>query len=403
MQTYEDHRGSLTSLKDIPYEVKEILISKSIPNVLRGLHMSPYRKRVYVLQGKIYDFFINPITKEKKELLVNTGEYVDIPANWAHGFYSYENSEILYLLEDKFDPLLDKTIYWNSLGLTLDFNKNNLILSEKDANASYFQKYDYFVLGAKGFLGSYCVNILKTQGYSVYESNERLYNTRLIEEQIIKSQAKYVICAAGISGKPTIDWCEYNEEETYKTNYIGMIDLMRLTNKLNIHFTIFGSALIYSGIKQSYSEDDVPDYISKVYSKWRIQLEKNINFYKNTLYLRIIYPATLDSNNKCFLTKMLARAKNVHNINVSMTIVPSLFPKIKELCESNRVGIYNFVNEGTISLPKLLELYSKYKNTIEININTEGDSRGGYELLTDKLNTIINNTNVTDAIINHII
>ena len=96
---------------------------------------------------------------------------------------------------------------------------------------------------------------------------------------------------------------------------------------------------------------------------------------------------------------MLGRAKNVHNIKISMTIVPSLFPQIKYLCESNTIGIYNFVNKGTISLPELLELYSKYKKPIEININTQGESRGNYELLTDKLDVLIKNTSIYDACI----
>lgn len=401
MEIYNDYRGSLTSLKEIPYEVKEILISKNIPNVLRGLHMSPYRKRVYVLKGEIYDFYIDPYTKNKKEIIIKQGEYVDIPANWAHGFYSYNHSEIIYLLEGKFDPSIDKLIYWNDidLGLYLNFNKTNLIISDKDKNALYFKKYDYIILGANGFLGSYCVKILKEQGYTVFESNERFNNISFIEEQILKSQAKYLICAAGISGKPTIDWCEHNEEETYKINYLAIIDLMRLTNKLNIHCTIFGSGLIYNGNKEKYSENDKPDYINKVYSKWRIELEKHIHFYKNILYLRIIYPASLDNNPKCFLTKMIGRSKNVHNINISMTIIPSLFPKIKDLCESNITGIFNFVNKGSISLPELLLLYSKYKMYLDININSNCDSRGAYELLTDKLNNIIDNEKINEAIV----
>ena len=46
MLQFKDNRGSLTSLKDLPFEVKEILDSRSYSNVIRGLHLSPYPKRV---------------------------------------------------------------------------------------------------------------------------------------------------------------------------------------------------------------------------------------------------------------------------------------------------------------------------------------------------------------------
>ena len=83
---YEDNRGSLTSIKDVPFEVKEILLSNNNENVFRGLHMSPYKKRVYVTKGKIYDIIVNPNTLEKKEFILSVGDYIDVPENWAHGF-----------------------------------------------------------------------------------------------------------------------------------------------------------------------------------------------------------------------------------------------------------------------------------------------------------------------------
>jgi 3,5-epimerase/4-reductase len=389
MLYYEDNRGSLTSIKDIPFEVKEILISKNHKNVLRGLHQSPYSKRIYVLKGRIYDFIVNLDTLEKKEIILNVGDYIDVPRMWAHGFYSEEKSEIMYLLEEKFDSKYDKNIYWNDpvLKFQYNFSKSTLILSDKDANSYYAKKYDYYVLGAKGYLGSACVNILKNQGFTVFESTERLSNSSIIEEQIIKSQSKYVICAAGISGKPTVEWCETNEEETFKTNYIGLIDLIKLCERLNTHCTIFGSGLVYSGIKNLYTEEDKPDLVSRVYSKWRVEFEKIIPFYKNVLYLRILYPITFDNHEKCFLTKMLQRTGSVNNSEVSITIVPDMFPLISNLCEKNITGVYNFVNKGSITLPELLSIYSEKKNRLDIHINDS--EKKGYKLSTEKLENIM--------------
>lgn len=399
MNTYSDHRGSLTSIKDIPFDVKEILISKSGANVVRGLHLSPYPKRIMVVTGSVYDFFINPLTMEHTEVTLKTGEYVDVPAGWAHGFYSIEPSELVYLLGGRFDASLDQTIFWNdpSLPLSRMFPNESLILSKKDADAPYAVTYDYLVLGARGFLGSACVNTLRSQGYTVFESNERL-GSPMIREQMIKSRARFVICAAGISGKPTIDWCEQNEVETYESNYVGIINLLSLTSALNVHTTIFGSGFVYSGNKSTYTEDDVGDHDKKVYSKWRIELEKVLPFYPHALYLRILYPVTLDGHPKCFLTKMLGRASSVHPIHVPLTVVPDLFPMISTLCSAGAYGIYNFVNEGTISLVRLLTMYSEKREKITINVSTQGEARGGYELSVAKLKKLVDVRSVEDAL-----
>jgi 3,5-epimerase/4-reductase len=399
MNTYVDSRGSLTSIA-VPFNVKEILFSCNGVNVLRGLHLSPYAKRVLVKSGKIYDFCINPDTLERVEATLTRGEHIDVPAGWAHGFYSIEPSELIYLLGGAFDVTLDRTIYWDdpALPLSRNFPQDSLIMSKKDTDAKYSIQYDFLVLGARGFLGSNCVRSLRAQGFKVFESNARL-GSPLIREQIVKSSARFVVCAAGISGKPTIDWCEQNEAETYESNYVGVVNLLSLTLSLNVHTTIFGSGLIYSGTKAVYTEDDVGDNNKKVYSKWRIELEKVIPMYPNALYLRILYPVTLDGHPKCFLTKMLGRAHSVHPIKVPLTVVPDMFPKISLLCIAKACGIYNFVNEGTISLVRMLKIYSEKRETIEVNVSTEGEARGGYELSVTKLSSIAETRSVEDALL----
>lgn len=398
---YEDSRGSLTSIKDIPFEVKEILISKNNKNVLRGLHMSPYRKRIYVTKGKIYDIIVNPNTLEKKEVILSVGDLIDVPESWGHGFFSYENSEIVYLLGGKFDVNIDRNIYWKDtqLQLELKFPQEHLTISEKDANAKYFNSSDFFVLGARGYLGSHCVKILKEQGYSLFECNDRFSDIYSIREKILRCGAKYVICAAGISGKPTIDWCEYNERETYDVNYTGTLNIVKLTNELGLHCTIFGSGLVYSGNKKKYDENNEPDYTEKVYSRIRIELEAALKQYNNVLYLRIIFPVTYDNHPKCFISK-LKTWKEVHNISIPITIVPLLFKGISKLCINNITGIFNFVNSGTISLEYLIQLYSLYNNDkLQAKVAHSTTARGNYELITSKLEKYITVKDVTSGLI----
>jgi dTDP-4-dehydrorhamnose 3,5-epimerase-like enzyme len=368
---FSDNRGVLHALKNLPFYPKEILVSESSKNVLRGLHMSPYAKFIYVIQGEIHDFYC--LDGNVIETHMHVGDSLYIPAHAAHGFFSVQHTTLLYLLEDEFNHLKDRNIYWKTPEFAVP-NFNNIIISEKDQSAKYYETYDYIVLGASGFLGKECVKYLRQAGKKVLESKARLENASQILEEIEKSGAQHVICAAGISGRPTIDWCETHEHETYKTNYLDVLNLMEVCS--NVHLTIFGSGAVYSGKKSRYTEDDQPDFDAKVYTKYRIMLEKNLK--PNVLYLRIMYPCTFDGNPKCFYQKMLERKGNVHDASVSITSVPHLFPLLPLL--SGSTGIFNFVLDGAISLKKLVG---------DTSTSSHGEVRGNYELGVDKLSRYV--------------
>lgn len=234
----------------------------------------------------------------------------------------------------------------------------------------------YFVIGSSGFLGKNCVKYLEKQGKSVFKCSARLENPQEIKEQLVQSGSTKVICAAGLSGHPIIDWCETHPDDTYKINYIGFLNLMEICK--DVHLTIFGSGYIYTGKKTLYTEEDEPDLITKIYCKYKIELEKKIK--PNVLYLRIMYPVSFD-HPRCFYNKTLSRKGNIHDARVSITSIPDLFPKIPELIEKNITGVFNFVIDGTVSLKELINDSSPMSKEIPY---------GNYELSVEKLKTYIN-------------
>lgn len=385
---FKDCRGILHSLKNLTFEPKEILISENAKNVVRGLHMSPYPKFIYVTRGRIYDFFWTEYGTT--QVTLHAGDSLLIPAGAAHGFYAIEESEVVYLLGGTFDPAADRNIHWRTpeFNFNFEFDTSRVILSAKDAEAHWFREYDYIVMGASGFLGKRCVEALRAAGKTVFESSARLGDLDEIRRQVTKSRAKYVICAAGISGRPTIDWCDTHEKETYETNYLGVLNLMKIANECGVHLTIFGSGAVYTGAKDRYTESDPPDFETKVYCRLRCWLERHVS--EGVLYLRIMYPCTFDGDPKCFRTKMLARKDTVHDGTVSVTPVPDLFPHLPTLIEQGVSGIFNFVSRGTVSLKTLA------------GVPTASDAaptRGGYELVADKLSAYIPVIKTDDVIL----
>jgi dTDP-4-dehydrorhamnose reductase/dTDP-4-dehydrorhamnose 3,5-epimerase-like enzyme len=366
---YEDSRGCLHSVKG-PFPAKEILISENHKNVFRGMHLSPYAKFIYVSKGSIRDFVWGDVLHER---VLKAGDSLYVPGGCPHGFLSLENSELVYLLEDYFDPLRDRNIHWQTpeYGISLS---NEVIISEKDSRAAYATAYDYLVIGSRGFLGQNCVKYLDKR---VLESNIRLEDHEGIRNLIKRSGVKYVICAAGISGRPTIDWCEEHEDETYRVNFLEILNLIEICK--DVHLTIFGSGAIYSGSKDVYTEEDLPDFIEKVYSKWRCALEKHVNK-PNVLYLRIMYPCSFDGHPKCFYSKMRARQGSVDDANVSITPIPYMFPHLSKLLENKVSGIFNFVSEGAAPLGVLAG---------SSPVHSAEKPRGNYTLSTDKLSSFI--------------
>lgn len=241
----------------------------------------------------------------------------------------------------------------------------------------------FLILGANGYLGNWTKKILEEQGFKTTSSNVRLNNYNELERVIIDSNCKYVICAAGISGKPTIEWCETHSHETFQTNVLDTMNLVSTCYKLHKHITLYGSGLIYNGDKNIYSENDIPNYYDKIYTKYRILLEKMLisSPYDNWLYLRILFPCTMDNHQKCFYEK-LKHKPYLHDISVPLTIVPYLFKFLSTLILNDIKGIFNFVNKDVLHL-SILNPNADIKPP-------DQHTRGAYELDVTKLERSLN-------------
>ena len=306
----------------------------------------------------------------------------------------------MYQTSDK-EFLTNKTINYRDPYINLDIEWNKkFILNDKDNNSDFTKSIDYVLMGSKGFLGSEIEKCLKKQNKNYIVLNTRLENYEEIEHKLNIYKPKFLICAAGISGKPTIEWCENNKDETFKTNVIDTLKLCEITKKLNIHLTLFGSGSIYKGL---YDNENNPLLIKnteeckenknneRFYLKCRNLLEESIELYNNVLYLRIQYPISLNENPKCFMNKMLSRLDSIHEQYVNITFIPNLFPLlIKEILTKNTIGILNFVNPDEIELTTLIEWYKKNK---QLNIKYHSVKSKFFcgLLCTDKLSNLTNN------------
>jgi 3,5-epimerase/4-reductase len=205
--------------------------------------------------------------------------------------------------------------------------------------------------------------------------------------------------AAGITGRPNIDWCEDHKPDTMRTNVIGTLNLADLCFLRDIHCTVYATGCIYvydekhpegSGI--GFTEEDTPNFDGSFYSETKGYMEPMLKCYPNCLILRVRMPVSDDLFHRNFVTKIVKYEKVV-NIPNSMTILGEMLPASLAMAKAGLTGVYNFTHPGVISHNEVLDLYKKYidptytyKNfTIEEQSKVIKAPRSNNELDTTKL------------------
>jgi 3,5-epimerase/4-reductase len=224
----------------------------------------------------------------------------------------------------------------------------------------------YLLFGKNGWIGGMLIELLRKQGKRVVLASSRLENRESVKRELEEVKPSHVLDAAGVTGRPNIDWCETNQQATLRTNVIGTLNLADLCDEMGIHLTLFATGCIfeyddahpmYSG--KGFTEEDKPNFDGSFYSKTKGFVEEMLKSYKTTLTLRVRMPISDDLGPRNFLTKIM-RYDKVVNIPNSMTILTDLLPISLVMAERGIVGICNFTNPGVISHNECLDLYIKY-------------------------------------------
>ena len=399
---YKDSRGYLifpikneTYMNNNENKSKDCTYSVNKKYVFRGLHINTFGKLITCITGHFIDIMVNMETLDVKYYDIKPGNQIYCPGNYAHGFISLEENSVLsYHCEGYFgseeggllnykDPILN-------IKLPHYINDSDIIINEKDQHAP-FLSFDYFLLGANGYIGSHILEELKKQNKKVYCLKNRMEDIKGIKQLLQFYKPSYFIHAAGLTGVPNTSWCNTHQKETLITNVIEQVNILNLCDSLNIHCTLIGSGMIFkaenhdvTNIKYSISNGDLCDN-NNYYSKCRILLEEQIKPFKNCLFLRINFPISKEiSNPKNLIYKLLYKYNKIENIELSITNLNSLLPILPIMIENKECGIFNFVNKNKISLVDLYNFASIHfdvENSKEI-VETQ---KGCIELVPDKL------------------
>lgn len=165
------------------------------------------------------------------------------------------------------------------------------------------EQYKFLIWGGNGWIGSMLCDLLRTHNHNVVIAKTRLQDYMGIIKELEEIQPDFVLNCAGITGRPTVDWCEENKQETFLINTVGVVNLADACWRKNIHMTNYATGCIYCydnehPIGSKFSELDSPNFRGSTYSTSKILAEELLSEYDNVLTLRIRMPISDDLHPK---------------------------------------------------------------------------------------------------------
>ena len=242
--------------------------------------------------------------------------------------------------------------------------------------------------------GGKLIRLLEARGDTVHRGKARLQNREHVERELDQYKPAFVLNAAGVTGRPNVDWCESHKPETIRANVIGCLNLVDCCHMRGVHVTNYATGCIYEydaahpiGGPNPFTEDDPPNYFSSFYSATKAMVEKLLDNYDNVLVLRLRMPISCDLHPRNLITK-ISGYEFLINVPNSMTVLYELLPISLDMTRRKLTGRYNFINPGAVSHNQIMDLYTQhidptfeYKNfTIEEQAKILACGRSNNEL-----------------------
>lgn len=205
--------------------------------------------------------------------------------------------------------------------------------------------------------------------------NERFdFSSKQIESVIDIYKPDVIINCVGKTGRPNIDWCELNKEETAITNIAFPILLAEVCAKKSIHLIHIGSGCIYFGNSHNskgWNEEDFANPKS-FYSKTKYACDLAIGNMNHVSILRIRMPISTHNNQRNLINKLKGYNKII-DIENSMTFMTDLVRCIDWVAKTSQTGIFNVVNPQPLTAVKIMQEYQKYVPSHTFSIISENE------------------------------
>lgn len=230
------------------------------------------------------------------------------------------------------------------------------------------------ILG-KGYVGTALANCLnKCYDVTHVSKSELDYTDRsLLFTHLSKTTSEkyaFVINSCGYTGRPNVDACEDNIEDTWNYNVIVPVNIQKACKDAGVKMIHISSGCIYDGYTKNFTEEDEPNFgllnpDSSWYSKTKHACEMMMRD-RPVYTFRIRMPFCSTWSERNILTKLI-RYDSVINCLNSVTNIEDLCGFIMyfmadvfdEYKPDPAYGLYNVVNPQPIATSEILRLLDK--------------------------------------------
>ncbi|MFA5048070.1 MAG: sugar nucleotide-binding protein [Patescibacteria group bacterium] len=216
-----------------------------------------------------------------------------------------------------------------------------------------------------GYIGSRCAAAWPDAILSDKIVNSSEDVSRLIDEH----QPDAVLNAAGIVGRPNVDWCEDHQLETMWGNAVLPVIIAKACQEKNVYLLHIGSGCIFYGESPDslgWREDDFANP-AVVYTKSKYAADLVLMTLDNVGIGRIRMP--IDSTPyRGNLIDKLASYNKVIDVENSVTVIDDMISVFHQLLEKKASGVYHVTNPGSIKHKEILSLYEELVDPSHTNV-----------------------------------
>lgn len=105
----------------------------------------------------------------------------------------------------------------------------------------------FLIWGGEGWVAGHLKELLEQQNEKVFTTTVRMENRESVLAELDRVKPTHVLNCAGCTGRPNVDWCEDNKEQTIRSNVIGTLNLTDCCFLKGIHITVFATGCMLIG------------------------------------------------------------------------------------------------------------------------------------------------------------
>ena|SRR3989344_4587399 len=215
-----------------------------------------------------------------------------------------------------------------------------------------------------GFLGRKCAAAWP----DAILSDKIITSVKDAEDLLDEHKPDSVLNAAGIVGKPNVDWCETHQLETIAGNTTLPIMIAEACQKKGVYLLHMGTGCVYYGYSsdpKGWKEED-PANPSAVYTRSKYAADLVLSTLPNVGIARIRMPIDWQSSPANLIDK-IASYKRVIDVINSVTVVEDMVGVFRQLLEKQATGIFHVTNPGAIKHKEILEMYKEIVDPNHVN------------------------------------